>query len=157
MKGKFSQIEVFYYLVGAYSLWSSQDLFLATVQFQGTQGVSVLDPSLILVGAFIPVITITSSCPVSGAIVGIFILLSPVLGAISYHDYKKKRLGILCFILTMMVTSNVVTGTYFSPTAGVGGLFAPIVTVAMFLLAVLTVVKYEIKKELKTVLSKDER
>lgn len=157
MKGKFSKFEIFYYLTGAYCLWSSQNLFLATVKYQGTQEVSIMDTTLFLVGAIAPITTMTSSIPVSGAIVGIFIFFSPMLSAILIHDYKKKRFGILCLILTMMVTSQVVTGTYFNPIAGLGGLFAPLVITTMFLMALLAFVKDEIKKELRVMTSKDER
>lgn len=157
MKEKFSKFEIFYYLTGAYCLWSSQNLFLATVNFQGTKEASIMDTSLFLVGAFSPITTMTSSLPASGTIVGIFIFFSPALSAILIHDYSKKRFGILCLVLTMMVTSQVVTGTYYSPTAGLGGLFAPLVITIMLLVALLAVVKDEIKKELKIMTSKDER
>lgn len=157
MNKKFSKFEIFYYFIAIYCLWSSQDLFLATVKFQGTHDVSILDSSLFLVGAFVPITTMTSSLPIPGAIVGIFILVSPLLGAILYHDYKKKWVGVLCIILTMMVTSQVVTGTYYSPMAGLGGLIAPLVVVTLLLIGLLAVVRDEIKRELKTIISKDNR
>lgn len=157
MNKKFSQFETFYYFIAIYCLWSSQNLFLATVKFQGTENVNIFDPYLFLIGAFAPITTMTSSLPVSGVIVGIFILVSPILGLISYHDYQKKRFGIICIILATMVTSQVVTGTYYSPMAGLGGLIAPFVVATLLLMALLGVVKDEIKKELTIITSKDER
>jgi hypothetical protein len=146
MKEKFTRIELFYYLVSIYCLWASQGLYAVTVKAQGTAGVSVLGPVLIVLGALSPITTMTSSLPFSGCIVGLYILISPLVGAILYRDYRKKRFGISCMILTAVTTSQVVTGTYYSPSAGVGGLLALFVVVCVFILTILSIAKEEIRK-----------
>lgn|GEM_PF-7116025 len=149
MKEKFTWFEIFYYIIATYCLWSSQDLFLATVKLQGTSEATAFDINLIFLGAIAPLTTITSSLPIGGNIVGIFILLSPLLGTVLCYDFRRVRFGCACFILTMATTSQVVTGTYFNLMAGLGGLIALFVVGMMFLVAVMVTVRDEIKKQLK--------
>lgn len=147
---KLTPFEFIYYTLSIYCIYASQELHLVTVKTQGTADVFVLHPSLIFLGAIAPITTMTSSLSVSGIIVGVFILLSPLMGAILYKDYKQKRFGVSCFILTMLVTSLVVTGTIYSPVAGVGGLTSLFVISALFIFAVMSSVKEELQKQLST-------
>lgn len=146
---KLTRFEILYYLLSIYCLWASQELFAVTVQAQGTENASVLNLTLIILGAIAPITTITSSLPFSGSIVGIFILISPLMGAILYKDYNKKRFGISCWILPALTTSQVVTGTYYSLTAGIGGLVALIFISFLFAISILSSVKDEIQKQIQ--------
>lgn len=149
MKDKLTRFEILYYVLSIYCLWASQELFAVTVQAQGTEDVSVLNPALIVLGAIAPITTMTSSLPLSGSIVGVFILISPLMGAIFYKDLNKKWFGVSCWVLTGLATSQVVTGTYYSLTAGIGGLVALILISFLFAIAILSSVKDEIQKQLQ--------
>lgn len=145
---KLNPFEFIYYSLSIYCIYASQELHSVTVKAQGTADVFLLHPSLFFLGAIAPITTMTSLLPVSGTIVGMFILLSPLVGVILYKDYNRKRFGISCFILTMLVTSLVVTGTIYSPVAGVGGLTSLFVISALFIFAVICSVKEELLKQL---------
>lgn len=149
MKKKITWFEMFYFVLSIYCLWASQELFSATVKQQGTSNASVFDPALLFVGALAPITTIGSSLPVSGLIVGVFILLTPLIGLIAYKDFKKKLFGTSCFVFTMLITSTVVTGTLYSLTAGVGGLISLFVIAILFAIAIINTTKEEVQKQLK--------
>lgn len=150
MKEKLTNFEILYYVLSAYCLWASQELFSVTVKAQGTEGVSALEPALIVLGAFAPITIMTSSL-ISGVVVGVFILLSPLVGLVLYKDYKRKRFGIACFLLSALTTSQVVTGTYYSPMAGIGGWVSLILFVLMILITIVNVAKGEIQKQLQPI------
>lgn len=144
-----TRFEIIYYLLSVYCLWASQELFAVTAKGQGTAEAFIQHPALLVMGAIAPITTMTSSLPISGLIVGLFILISPLLGVIFYKDFNKKQFGISCWILTALTTSQVVTGTYYSLTAAIGGLVALIFISFLFAIAILSSVKDEIQKQIQ--------
>lgn len=149
MKAKLTKFEVIYCALALLCLLMSNDLHIATIKAQGTADIFVLHPVLFFLGAIAPITTMSSSLPVSGFIIGLFILVSPLLGAIAYKDFNQVRFASICFISTMLVTSSVVTGTLYSLTAGIGGLASLFVVGTLFVIAFISTIKEEIYKQLQ--------
>jgi hypothetical protein len=132
-KENYTSAEFTYYIIGGYCLWSAKALHVATVKFQGSADRSFLDPVLIFLGAFSPVTAMTSGLTFVGVTTGLFILISPFMGAVLVKDFKRTRFGSCCLLMTMATASQIVTGSWHNPMAAFGGLIA-LVVVGVFVL-----------------------
>lgn len=147
-KEKYSAFEFIYYIVGGYCLWSAKAIHIATVKFQGSAGKEFFDPVLIFLGAFSPLVSMTSDLGFSGFITGVFILISPFMGAVLIKDFKRTRFGSYCFLMSMAAASQIVTGSWYNPLAAVGGIIALVVIGIFVMVAGVQMVTDEAKKQL---------
>ena len=137
-----------YYVIGAFCMWSSKAIHIDQAKAIGGEGISYFSPANILVGAFSPIFAFSSNTGFAGIVVGIFILITPFIGIVAFHDYKNQGFGALCIGMAMACSSQIVSGSWYNILAGLGGLAALIVVGVMVVMAGLSMAKDEAKKQL---------